>query len=386
MTIYIIVLLAMLNQVALKGSKMLLALYAIELGAGPFAIGVLIAMYAVFPLVLAVFAGKVSDRYGVRWPMVFGSIGLALGLAAPPLFPGLQTLYLSPIAIGFAWIFFHVSSHNLVGSLGDAGARTRNFGTFSLGAAVSGVIGPLLTGFAVESLGHLATYVCLAIIAAAPGVILLLWPGALPAQPRKKQRPQDQRVLDLLENAALRRTLITSGMILTGIELYTFYVPIFGHSIGLSAPQIGIILGMQAAAAFAVRLWMPALVRRFNEEKILTASLFVAALTYLLFPLFRDATALAAISFVLGLGLGCGQPLSIVLTYNYSPPERAGEALGLRLTVNKLTQIGVPLLFGSLGAAFGLYPVFWSNAALLAAGAYLNARRRPTPDPPHSRT
>ena len=33
MTIYIIVLLAMLNQVALKGSKMLLALYAIELGA-----------------------------------------------------------------------------------------------------------------------------------------------------------------------------------------------------------------------------------------------------------------------------------------------------------------------------------------------------------------
>ena len=375
MTIYIIVLLAMLNQIALKGSKMLLALYAIELGAGPFAIGVLVAMYAVFPLLLAVFAGKVSDRFGMRWPMVFGSLGLALGLAAPPLFPGLQTLYLSPLVIGLAWIFFHVATHNLVGSLGEAGTRTRNFGTFSLGAAVSGVIGPLLTGFAVQSLGHLATYGCLALIAAGPGLVLLLWPGALPARVHKEKQPRDQSVLDLLKNPALRRTLITSGMILTGIELYTFYVPIFGHSIGLSAPQIGIILGMLAAAAFAVRVGMPALVRRFGEEKVLTASLFVSAATYLLFPLFRDATTLAVVSFVLGLGLGCGQPLSIVLTYNYSPPGRAGEALGLRLTVNKLTQLAVPLAFGSLAAAFGIYPVFWTNAVLLAAGGYLNAKR-----------
>ena len=31
-------------------------------------------------------------------------------------------------------------------------------------------------------------------------------------------------------------------MILTGIDLFQFYMPIYGHHIGLSASQIGIVL------------------------------------------------------------------------------------------------------------------------------------------------
>ena len=69
MTLYLFVSLAMLNQIALKGSRMLLSLYAIDLGAGPFAIGVLIAMFAVFPLMLALPAGKLADRIGAKWPV-----------------------------------------------------------------------------------------------------------------------------------------------------------------------------------------------------------------------------------------------------------------------------------------------------------------------------
>ena len=151
--------------------------------------------------------------------------------------------------------------------------------------------------------------------------------------------------------------------------------PIHGRAIGLSASVIGMIIGMQAAAAFVVRLWMPWLARRYGEMRVLTGSLLMAGMTFLLFPAFADPLILAAISFLLGLGLGCGQPLSIILTYSHSPPGRAGEALGLRLTVNKFTQIMVPLIFGSLGSAFGVYPIFWSSAVLLLAGGVNNARQ-----------
>ena len=80
------------------------------------------------------------------------------------------------------------------------------------------------------------------------------------------------------------------------------------------------------------------------------------------------APLLALMAFLLGLALGCAQPLTIILTYNHAPTGRSGEALGLRLTVNKLTQIAVPLAFGALGSAFGLIPVFWANGALLLTG------------------
>jgi MFS family permease len=92
--------------------------------------------------------------------------------------------------------------------------------------------------------------------------------------------------------------------------------------------------------------------------------------------MFDQPLVMAAVSFLLGLGLGCGQPLSIVLTYNNSPAGRIGEALGIRLAVNKFTQITVPILFGSLGTLFGIFPVFWSNAALLLIGGALTARAR----------
>jgi hypothetical protein len=37
----------------------------------------------------------------------------------------------------------------------------------------------------------------------------------------------------MLRDAGLRRTLIMSGVTLTGIELFTFYFPVYGRSIGL---------------------------------------------------------------------------------------------------------------------------------------------------------
>lgn len=376
MTLYLTVLLAILNQIALKGSKMLVALYAIELGASPLAIGMLISTYALFPLLLAVYAGKVSDRAGVRRPMVLGSFGVGLGLLLPFLVPTMTMLYASSALIGMASLFFHVSVHNLVGSLGDAKVRTGNFGTFSLGSSISGFIGPLLVGFIIDRFGYLPAYLSLAAIAVIPGLVLSFYASFIP--PRIQSRPEDQGsgMKDLLGNAHLRRTLITGGLIITGIDLYNFYMPIYGRSIGLSASVIGIVLGMQAAAAFVVRLWMPRLAGRYGEHRVLTASLLVAGVTYLAFPMVENAFLLGLISFVLGLGLGCGQPLSIILTYNHSPAGRAGEALGLRLTVNKFTQIVVPLVFGSLGTAAGIFPVFWLNALLLMAGGYLSAEKR----------
>ena len=115
---------------------------------------------------------------------------------------------------------------------------------------------------------------------------------------------------------------------------------------------------------------------RVGEVGVLTVSLFVAGVTYMLVPLMSNALLLGVVAFLLGLGLGCAQPLTILLTYNHAPPGRSGEALGLRLTANKLTQIAVPVVFGGLGSAFGLFPVFWANGVFLLAGGFVSLAER----------
>jgi MFS family permease len=374
--VYLAVLCSLLQGVAMRGAKMLVSLSALDIGASPFQVGVLAAMFAAFPLLLAVYAGKISDRIGVKRPMIAGALILALGMLVPLVLPNLVGLIACCALVGLGHIFFHVSVHNLIGAYGEGEARTRNFATFSLGASISAFLGPSLAGFSIDGWGFHPTHVMLAVVAVVPALILAACPRLVPARTPHSKEASAGGSLELLRNPGLRRTLVMSGVTLTGIELFTFYFPVYGRSIGLSASAIGMVMSSYAVAAFIVRLGMHRATRKLGELGVLTASLLIAGATYMLVPLVTQAPLLALVAFGLGIGLGCAQPLTILLTYNHAPPGRSGEALGLRLTVNKLTQIVVPLAFGALGSAFGLLPVFWANGAFLLAGGVVSLAER----------
>jgi len=75
MSIGAVLLIVLCNMSSFRASKVLVSLFAIELGASQFTIGIMIAMYSLFPALLAVYAGKLSDRLGVRLPMLAGTLG-----------------------------------------------------------------------------------------------------------------------------------------------------------------------------------------------------------------------------------------------------------------------------------------------------------------------
>jgi predicted MFS family arabinose efflux permease len=180
--------------------------------------------------------------------------------------------------------------------------------------------------------------------------------------------------LALLKLPLLRRAVIVSGLITTGWDLYGFYVPIYGHSIGLGAATIGNILGVFAVATFVVRTFVAKFTRRFGIERVLRVAALSAAVLFIPFALVQNVPVLFALSFGIGLALGVSQPLTLNLAYNYSPEGRAGEVTGLRLTINNITHIGVPVASGALAAALGVAPVFWTCAVLLVTSGWLSRK------------
>lgn len=372
-----IIVLSVLTHTAYKGSKVLMSLSALELGANEFFVGLLFSAYALFPLLLSLYAGKVSDRIGSRRPMLFGATGLLAGMLLPFFWHRLDVLFMSAALMGCCYIFFTVSVQHLIGSMAEGLERTRNYSWFSLGIGMTALLGPTSAGFLIDAVGHRNTFGVLAMMPVVPILLLGLWAGWLPRSAHKsggKEGKETQRTGDLLRNKPLRRALITAGIIETGLELYNLMLPIYGHRIGLSASEIGLILGAFGFALLIVRTLMPHLVKRSSEEQVLSLSLMLAVAVCAVFPLVTGFAALLLISFILGMGLGCGSPLSMILAYNRAPAGRSGEAMGLRQMVNKGTESLVPFVFGSLSAAFGMVPVFWLDAALLAGAAMLMRR------------
>ncbi|MCC6532815.1 MAG: MFS transporter [Burkholderiales bacterium] len=370
MTLYLVVALALLNHTSFKGSKVLISLYALDLGASQLLIGVLYAMYSVFPIVLAVYAGKLADRVGMRGPMLLGSAGLAAGLLIPFAFSGVAALFISATLIGMLYIFFIVAMQSLIGFL--PGERAKNYSVFSLGIAASNLVGPLAVGFAIDHHGHALTYL---FIAAVPAVAIAWLAAGARFLPGPRDRGSDHHgratLAMLRRNRSLRELLIAGGAIETGLELYTFYMPIHGNAIGLSASRIGMVMAAYAAALMAIRFLMPALVRRLGEIELLRLSMLLSAAVYCAFPFAGHIAWLLVLSFVLGLGLGCCSPLSLMIIHARAPAGRAGEALGVRQTVNKITEAGAPVAFGALGAVLGMMPLFWATSALLFGASVL---------------
>jgi predicted MFS family arabinose efflux permease len=182
-------------------------------------------------------------------------------------------------------------------------------------------------------------------------------------------------VLELFRNPHLRRVFVVNALMAVAWDLHSFFVPIYGATIGLSASRIGVILAAFAAATFAVRLFMARIARHFSEFQVLTVALFVSAIAYALFPFVKEFGTLIAISFTLGLALGSGQPMVMSLLHTIAPAGRVGEVVGVRMAIINASTFAMPLLFGAVGSALGLGPVFWTIGAALAGGGFF-ARRR----------
>ena len=245
--------------------------------------------------------------------------------------------------MGVALVFLNIAMQHLVPLSGTPRQRTRNVSLQSLAIALGALIGPLLVGISIDHRGHVPTFLYLALIVVCACDRVDGSAGAWCRDPgRGGEARRRRRIFDLLAQPRLRNVIVTSALVVAGIDLYTFYMPIYGHAVGLSATMIGIVLGAHAAATFVVRILLPQLLRRWNEDRVMTASMLLAGATFLMFPFVERVTFLLLLSFVLGLGLGVGQPLSVIMTYNRAPAGPHGRGPWAALLAGESDPYGHP--------------------------------------------
>jgi len=372
MVIALVLFLTLIAFTALNAARIVLTLYALTLGAPASSVGVLGGMFYLFPLLLSWPIGALADRIGSRRLLLAGAVTGTGAMLLPYFVGAIGAFYAAAALSGLSIAFYHVTLQNLVGVMSAPERRARNFSNFSLAGAATTFVGPLVAGFSIDHLGYaIASLVIVALSASTLIVLPLGWrllPAANRAAAAAAERgnvPADPRVWHML---------VASAMVQLGTDLFQFYIPIYGHEIGLSASAIGSILASFAVAAFVVRIFLPPLVKHAAPERVLMYSFYAGAVGFAMVPFLHNVTFLCAASFMFGLGMGCGTPLTVMLMFNRSSEGRSGRTLGIRLTTTNAVRVLGPIVFGAVGTAFGVPPVFWINAGIMAATGFMSRR------------
>ncbi len=371
--------LAICTHIALTGGRVTVALGALAQGSSSFTVGVLVALFALLPMLVAVHTGRWVDRIGVRLPMRIGASLLIFGSALPALIADARVLFISSCATGIGCMLFQIATQNLMGQGDGPDRRIQNFSKLSLSMSISGFSGPLIAGIAIDNVGYRWAFAVLTLFPLIALIVLLRQRRSLPHTLVLSKVTSKVNATDLLTHPMVRRVLIATVLLAGAWDLNAFMVPIFGTAIGLSATTIGVILSAFAAATFVIRVMLPWIQRRMAPWTLLRTAMLCASVVYLAYPFFEQVPILIALAFLLGLALGSGQPSLLSLLHTYAPPGRAAEALGMRMALINGGQFVLPLTFGAISTISGIGLPFWTVAACLLAGGLFN--RPPKTDP-----
>lgn len=359
------------------GCRVTTALAGVRLGLSPAVIGAIIAAFSLMPLLFSVRGGQLIDRIGVRLPMAGGALLSALGMAVCAALPHPGVLAAAACVIGLGNMAFNLGMQHAAGELGGASHRTANFNLMTMSFSVSGMCGPPIAGFVIDQAGHRAAFALLSMLAVlvALGCYRFPFERHLPAGGHSASiasgGPQAPAALasalELLGERRLRELLFASLLIAAAWDAFQFLIPLHGHAIHLSAASVGLVIASFSSGSLMVRLMLPMLLGRLAAAQWVTLAMTVCALGFAVLPFSGVLPVAMAMSFVLGMGPGIGQPLLMSALHTASPEGRAGAAAGLRMTLLALMQIVLPLVLGLIGTFIGISPLFWLYSAVAVA-------------------
>ncbi|MFN3732323.1 MFS transporter [Comamonas testosteroni] len=362
----------------MTGMRMATPLLALKQGYSAAAVGMLLALFALTQVFLSLPAGRYADRHGLKRPLIISVAAACSGAGVAVLFPLYPVLCLSALLTGGAAGMALIALQRHVGRMAHNKDELRKvFSWLAIGPAISNFLGPFAAGLLIDyaggeaasTTGFRAAFLLLTLMPLAAW----FWARTVQELPAQQTEGASQKAAawDLVQNRGFRRLLLLNWALSSCWDVHTFVVPILGHERGLPASVIGSILGAFAIAAAVIRMLMPIITRHLTESQVVLGAMVAACALFIAYPFMPGAWSMGACSVLLGVVLGSVQPMVMSMIHQITPPERHGEALGLRMMAINGSSVLMPVLFGSLGTVVGVSALFWAVGGLVAVSSRL---------------
>ena len=352
-----------------------LPVYAQQVGAGAFMIGLLIAIYDFAELGAKPVFGFLADRRGTKATMLAGiavfSVASLSFLVLPP-----RLLLLVRFLQGLGAAALSVTSAALVADYFAEG-RARAFGIYNAIKGAGYVLSPLIGGAIVWASRFSMIFVACFVVGAVAFVLCLELPRASQEAGLEDDDDLSFRVfLDAARDRTLRPWygIIVVNMFLVGI-LFGF-LPVYVHALGYDQLRNGLIVASATASYLLVQPAAGMLADRFDPRRVMLGGLVLSSLGVLLVP-FTSGLGLVTAGVIGGVGVGTVWTNSDAMVSQLAKRGRTASALGIAGSFKELGDMLGPLLIGALTQAFGLKVSFVTCGLAGLSSLFVLAAARP---------
>ena len=357
----------------------LLPFYATEFQAGPAALGVLIASFAIMQFFFSPILGKASDKMG-RKPILL--LSLLISFVSFTIFSFANSyvmLLFSRIIAGLATE--RAVAQAYIADVTDQKSRTKEMGKIGAAFGAGFIIGPALGGslsiYGFSVPGYAAMFLTI--------INILFVISFLPEPQRLKEKTIEitggisgylRGLADSLRKPLLGPTLLILFIVTLAFSAIPVIVPLLGidffnfNSLELSYVFIYIGLIQIVMQGFLIN----SLSKRLGEEKLIALGPILMATGIILMPIFQNLVVFYFTNALLAAGFGLiNTSIPAFISKRISLNEQ-GSILGITGSVASIANIPGPLIIGFVYAFAGSFVPFFISAVMLAIAFLISCR------------
>jgi MFS family permease len=380
-----------------------------DLGASLAIAGLVAAVLTIGELFGNIPSGWLIARIGERPAMIGAAAMSIVGLVITLIAPSPLTLGFGIFLVGLSAAVFALARHAFMTSFVPLAYRARALstlgGTFRLGF----FIGPFITFGLIHLTGSVSSAFWIHIVAClAAGLILLTLPdptasfGAVTTVRLAGRQLREGEALVEQESSGLFRTMYENRRVLTrlgtGVALIgalrasrNVILPLWAVSIGVSAPNTALIIGIAGAVDFALFYAGGAIMDRFGRIWSAVPSMVGLGLGHLVLAATHDLSSnvswFIAAAMLLALTNGIGSGIMMTLGADLADRTNPAPFLGAWRFTGGLGGAGAPLLIAGLTAVASIAIAAGAMGiiGLIGAGVLWRYIPRFVPAPPRGK-
>jgi predicted MFS family arabinose efflux permease len=378
---WLIALIAFINSISFTIIIPLLYPYAQQFGLNNFQASLLTTAFALSQFFGTPVLGKLSDRLGRKYILVFSLAGTMVANLLASVAGVAWLLYAARVLDGLTGGNTSVASA-VISDITTPAQRPKAFGIFGAIFRLGFVIGPVLSYLAQElptlpgisPLGM--SFLVSAAIAAFASLLTLFFLPETTSQQRDFHLSWDDFAFGKIAKSATRPRL-GSLFVLTFLSGSTFTIftfafqPFFLKVLNQSEQQLAIMFALVGMLGFISQIFaLEPLSKRFNLMDIIAVSMAVRGITFLLMPTFPTYGAFVIILVIFGLVNAFPMPLIDTTLSLNSEIQEQGEVLGINSSFLSMANAIGPVISGLLVSLDYTTPLWITGVLTILVGGF----------------